>query len=101
MGSNRPATRLAELVLRTGADRFVALKGPSGSNSPSPSESVFRWLRNLQHLTWLDFVRVAQLILVGVEDRHVRTRVAKLFSGNFAQCVARLHCVGGLSRCAS
>ena len=49
-----------------------------------------RGRRNLQHLPRLDLVRIAEHVLVCVEDVHVRIRVAERLLGDLAQRVAGL-----------
>src|SRR5262249_58012320 len=69
---------------------------PENLKNPKNPANLYRSLlrRQFQHLSRLDLVGVAQLILVRVEDLHVGVRVAERFLRDLAQRVARLDGVG-------
>jgi hypothetical protein len=67
--------------------------------SPNQRENLFAGdLRNLQDLSRFDLIRIRQLIAICLEDFHVRVGIAKLLSGDLAQCVAGFDRVAGGSR---
>ena len=53
--------------------------------------SVMNGVRDLEHLSRLDLVWIAELIAIRVEDLHVRVRVPQMLFRNFAQRVTRLN----------
>ena len=60
--------------------------------SRAPATPVLR--RNLQFLTRLDLVGIAELVAIGVEDLPIRIRITEKVLGDFAQGVACFDRVG-------
>lgn len=73
---------------------FSGLRPPCRNRRPTPDPSsamVERALarrRNLQDLPRLDLVGIGQLILVRFKDEVVTVRVAQMFLGDLAECIA-------------
>ena len=62
----------------------------SGKYTVKPTKA----LRQIQHLPRLDFVGIAQLVAIGLEDFHVHVGVTKLRLGDLAQRIACFDRVG-------
>src|SRR6185295_1897533 len=77
--------------------RYAAWQLGVGNWKLTEADLLVRGLRNLQHLPGLDLVRIAQLVLVRVEDVHVGIRVAEHVLRDLAERIARLHRVSSLA----
>src|SRR3954466_3734256 len=67
---------------------------PPSLRRPAAHSSMRGVLRDLQHLSGLDLVGIAQHVAVRVENLHVVLRAAEVFLGDLAERVASLDGVG-------
>src|SRR5690349_777611 len=78
--SRQPASTRISVV-------FMRASSPNSRMKPRTiaARLPLRVLRDLQHLTGLDLVGIAQLILIRVEDVHVGVGVAQMLLGDLAE----------------
>src|SRR6266480_3392772 len=92
--SNRSSEAWTRATFARAEWRFAAASSAANLPHEAPAAREVASVRggrgNPQHLPRLDLVGIVQLILVRVEDRHVRVAVAKHFPGDLAQSVSGL-----------
>src|SRR3712207_524415 len=63
------------------------------SDGAGDAAGPVKCLRKTKHLPWLDFVGIAQLIFVELENLHVCVRAAEVLLRDLTQGISRFHCV--------